>query len=255
MESAPDELPSLPGDLEPPEEGPDAARSRRRAARSRRRLLVGVLIAVLAMAGGGIGAWALLSSPTSTPGGSGSPAGTPARPLFFFRIGDVTADSAGRKGLNVARDASVEIAGQLSSYYDTVFMDPDTWKKGVPDRAWLLFDRSLRARARQDSASLTLGPQAANLESLRVENSSLSVEVLIDARGNPQAAVANVDFKARGSLVNGQPAAITNTASFLLQLEAGEWVVFGYPTAKTSIDVQAPAPSAGISPGSGAATP
>ena len=248
MESVPDEQPSLAGDLEPPEERPNAARSRRR-------LLVGLLIIAVALAGAGIGAWAVITTPKSTPGGTGSPAGTPARPPFFFRIGDVTADSTGRRAVNVARDASVEIAGQLSSYYDTVFMDPDTWKKGVPDRAWLLFDRSLRARARQDSASLTLGPQAANLESLRVENSSLSVEVLIDARGNPQAAVANVEFKARGSLVTGQPAAIANTASFLLQLEAGEWVVFGYPTAKTSIDVQAPTPSAGASPASGATTP
>ena len=167
----------------------------------------------------------------------------------------MTADSTGPNALNVARDASVEIAGQLSSYYDAVFMDPDTWKNGVPDRAWLLFDRSLRARAQQDSESLTLGPQAASLKSLRVEVASVSVDVLIDPRGNPQAAVANVEFKARGSLVTGQPAIITNTASFLLQLEGGEWVVFGYPTANTSIDAQAPTPSAGASPTSRATTP
>ena len=248
MESAPDEQPSLPGDLEPPEERPDAAGSRRR-------LLVGVLIIAVALAGAGIGAWAVIMTPKSTPGGSGTPAGPPARPPFFFRIGDVTADSTGRSAANVASDASVEIAGQLSSYYDTVFMDPDTWKSGVPDRAWLLFDRSLRARAQQDSASLTLGPQAASLKRLRVENASVSVDVLIDPRGNPQTAVANVEFSARGSLVTGQPVTVTNTASFLLQLESGEWVVFGYPTANTSIDAQAPSPSASASPSSGATSP
>ena len=167
----------------------------------------------------------------------------------------MTADSTGPSAVNVARDASVEIAGQLSSYYDTVFMDPSTWKNGVPDRAWLLFDRSLRDRARQDSASLTLRPQSASLKSLRVENASVSVDVLIDPRGNPQAAVANVEFKARGFLVTGQPATVMNTVSFLLQLEAGEWVVFGYPTANTSIDAEAPTPSASASAASGATTP
>ena len=255
MESAPDEQPSLPGDLQPPDEGPDAAPSRRRAARSRRRLFVGLLIAAVALAGTGVGAWAVITSLKTTPTGSETPAGPPARPPFFFRIGDVTADSTGPSAVNVARDASVEIAGQLSSYYDTVFMDPSTWKNGVPDRAWLLFDRSLRDRARQDSASLTLGPQSATLKSLRVENASVSVDVLIDPRGNPQAAVANVEFKARGFLVTGQPATVTNTVSFLLQLEAGEWVVFGYPTANTSIDAEAPTPSASASPASGATTP
>ena len=88
-----------------------------------------------------------------------------------------------------------------------------------------------------------------------MENASVSVDVLIDPRGNPQAAVANVEFKARGFLVTGQPATVTNTVSFLLQLEAGEWVVFGYPTANISIDAEAPTPSASASPASGATTP
>lgn len=247
IEPAPHEQPSLPGDLEAP--------GRPRAARSRRKLIVGSLIGAVALAGAGIGAWALITTPKSSPQRSGTPAATPRRPPFVFRIGDVTADSTGSKALNAARDASVEIAGQLSSFYDTVFMDPDTWKNGVPDRAWLVFDRSLRARARQDGESLTLGSQAASLESLGVENSSLSVEVLADPRGHPQAAVASIEFKARGSLATGQRATVTNKASFLLHIEDGQWVVFGYPEAKTTIETEAPPPSASASPASGATSP
>ena len=133
MESAPDEQPSLPGDLEPPDEGPDAPRSRRRAARSRRRLFVGSLIAAVALAGTGIGGWAVITSLKTTPRGSKTPAGPPARPPLFFRIGDVTADSTGPSAVNVARDASVEIAGQHSSYSDTVFMDPMMGPRSSPE--------------------------------------------------------------------------------------------------------------------------
>jgi len=228
------------------------------AHKSRGRFVAGVVVLVVALVGVGIGSWALMSNDSSMPRGSGSPATTPARPRLFFRIGEVTTDRTGKKAVGVAGDASVEIAGQLSSFYDSVFMDPDTWKNGVPEGAWVLFDRSLRARAREDSASFTLGSQAASLKNLRVENASMSVEVLVDPRGNPQAAVAEVEFKARGFLVNGQRVTITNTASFLFQPEKGEWLVFGYPSAKTTIEAQAPSPSASGasgSPDSGATSP
>jgi hypothetical protein len=162
-----------------------------------------------------------------------------------FRIGDVTADSTGRGAIGAARDASVEIAGHLSSFYDAVFMNPDTWKNGVPDGAWQLFDPSVRARARQDSSSLTLGPAAANLESIRVKTTSLSIEVLADPRGKPQTAIANVEFEADGTLAGGQPVTATNKASFLFQISNGEWLVFGYPAASTTIEAGVPSPSAG----------
>jgi len=241
-----------PDDHAPQPEDVKASRAARSGvARSRRRLFVGLVILVVVLAGAAIGAWAVLSNPTSSPAGSATPATVPNRPPFFFRIGVVRADSTGRDALNAARDSSVVIAGRLSSFYDTVFMDPATWKEGVPDRAWLLFDSSVRARARQESASFTLGSQAASLKSLRVENTSLSVDVLADPRGNPQAAVATVEFKAEGLLVTGQLATITNTASFLFRIEGGEWVVFGYPSANTAIETQALTPSAGPSSSSG----
>src|SRR5438552_11187832 len=165
------------------------------AHKSRGRFVAGVVVLVVALVGVGIGSWALMSNDSSMPRGSGSPATTPARPRLFFRIGEVTTDRTGKKAVGVAGDASVEIAGQLSSFYDSVFMDPDTWKNGVPEGAWVLFDRSLRARAREDSASFTLGSRAARLKNLPVETASMSVEVLVDPRGNPQAAVAEVEFK------------------------------------------------------------
>jgi len=70
--------------------------------------------------------------------------------------------------------------------------------------------------------------------------------------------VADVEFKAKGSLGTGQAVTIANTASFLFQPEQGEWVVFGYPSAKTTIEAQAPSPSASAasgSPESGATSP
>lgn len=210
----------------------------------KRGLIIGLLIAVVALAGIGIGVWAVITGgPNPFTGGQGAPAATPARPIFVFRIDHVRADRTGRGSAGVAGDASVEIAGRLSSFYDTVFMDPKTWKDGVPDEAWELFDPSIRDRARRDGAAFTLGSQAATLQSMRVEDSSFSVSVLLDPRGNPRAAVATVKFEAVGTFDGGQDATITNEASFLLQPRNGEWVVFGYPQASTSVEAQVPTPS------------
>jgi hypothetical protein len=240
------EAPARPGEARP------LTRHQKAQRRSRHRLLIGLFVVAVAVAGAGIGVWAVVTNPASGPGTAGTPATTPARPRFFFRIADVTADSTGRAASNVAQDASVEIAGQLSYFYDTVFMDPATWKDGVPDSAWLIFDPSVRERARQDGASFTLGSEGADLKSLRVSNSSFSVEVLIDPHGNPKAAVANVEFEAAGSLTNGDRAIVKNKASFLLQLQGVEWVVFGYPTASTTFETRSLTPSPGQSSGPGA---
>jgi len=220
------------------------------AANQRRRKFVAlVAVAAVAIAAAGVGGWALITRSSTTPGAPGAPAASPARPPFFFRIGKVTADATGRKVPGVAGDAAVEIAGDLGAFYDTVFMNPDTWKGGVPDGAWDVFDDSVRDRAMQDGEAFTLGPQAANLKSLRVENGVISVEVLVDPKGNAQAAVAHIEFKARGTLVGGQTVTVVNTASLLLQVERGSWVVFGYPEAKTTIEAQPLSPSGSPSAG------
>jgi hypothetical protein len=216
----------------------------------KRGLVIGLLVAAMALAGIGVGVWAVLTGggPSPSTGGQGGPAPLlPLRPPFVFRIDRVHVDSTGRRGTGAAQDAAVEMAGNLSSFYDAVFMDPATWKGGVPDEAWALFDASIRDRARKDAAAFTLGAQAVALRGLEVEDTSLYLTVLVDPRGSPQTAVATVKFEATGMFDGGQQATVTNKASFLFHIRDGQWVVFGYPIASTSIAPVANSPSPGQS--------
>jgi hypothetical protein len=213
--------------------------------------------AVVAVALLGVGAWALThgSSPVlgaRGPLGAPSPAVTPKvpnRPPFFFRITNQRPAKAGKLGAAAAGDASIEIGARLSTFYDTVFMDPTTWAKGVPETAWTLFDPSVRDRAMAAASAFTLGDQAASLAKLSVTTSSLTVKVLLDPAGQPAAAVTQVEFAATGQLEDGQMVKVTSEGSLLLRLEAGRWFVFGYPSADTKIQSVAPTPTP--SPSSG----
>jgi len=177
---------------------------------------------------------------SATPGASP----TPARPSFVFALDQAVAVSThGRNGQGIARDSAVEIDGLLSAFYDRAFLDPATWSKGLPASAWEPFDPSVRSHAMKDAGSLTLGPDAARVAELTVTHSSLSVRVLFDPAGSPIAAVADVAFHAAGRLGTGQQAEVSSAASFLLRVDAGQWVIVGYPSANTTLDAASPSPS------------
>jgi hypothetical protein len=195
---------------------------------------------------------------TSPGGGSGNPTPpsgppeSPSRPVFFFRIDTKSPAYTGKRAKTAADDASIEIGGQLSTFYDTAFVDPTTWTGGVPDRAWGIFDPSVLDLARKDAAALTMGDQAAGLLTITVKQSSLTVRVLLDPRGHPAAAVAEVEFVAVGKTKDGDALNVTNQASFLLRPENGLWMVVGYPSASTDVKPK----TAKVTPTpSGSATP
>ena len=111
----------------------------------------------------------------------------------------------------------------------------------------------MRKRAKNDAASLTIGEAGSRLTALSITNASLSVRVLLDPKGRPEAAVATVVFETSGSLTGGEPVMVSNQASFFLQPIDGRWVVVGYPKAKTEVEAPSPTPSpGGASPSSGA---
>jgi hypothetical protein len=125
-------------------------------------------------------------------------------------------------------------------------MDPTTRRDGLPASAWNAFARPVQDRARSDASSLTLGESGATIDKLSVTDATLSVRVLLDPQGRPQAAVANVMFAATGTLSGGAAVLVSNRASFLLRPAGETWVVVGYPTASTDVQSPAPSPSASV---------
>jgi hypothetical protein len=238
-------------------EGRVANRAAAHAATRRTRIVI-ALVAVIAVAAAavlvfmvtrGVGPSTASGGPGSRP--SGSPA-TPGRPAFFFRVESKAPAASGKHAPGAAADASIEIAGRLSTFYDTVFMDPATWSGGVPDDAWDVFDPSVANRARNDAAAFTMGDRAPGLTSLEVSEASLTVKVLLDPKGRPAAAIAEATFVAAGTLEDGRTVDVTNHANLLMQEVDGRWFVFGYPDAST--DVETPAPTTPGPTGTGSAS-
>jgi hypothetical protein len=214
-------------------------------------VLVAAAVAVLAV---------LISRNTgskTSPGGAGGPSPgvsptVPGRPPFFFRVKEASSAVTGKPGKGAGDDASIEIAGRLSAFYDTVFMDPNTWAHGLPDDAWTIFDADIVDRAQGDADAFTLGGPMPELTKLTVTTSSLDVRVLLDRSGDPNAAAADVEFAAVGTLANGTMVNVDNHVTFFLRPKGGLWFVYAYPTANTDVESAAgPAsatPTASVTP-------
>jgi hypothetical protein len=170
--------------------------------------------------------------PPSAP--SLSPA--PPRVPFGFILDEVRASATGSKGQRAAGDVAADVQSSLSGFYDRVFLDPLTWTaEGVPPGVWEVFAETLRDRASKDAEALTLGEVAAQVAALEVTRSSLDVRVLLDPRGRPQAAMAEVLFRAAGSITSGEEIKIVNRASFIFRPSPGGWLIVGYPSADTTV--------------------
>ena len=174
----------------------------------------------------------------------------------MFPLSNTAAVATGKRSAAAARDAATEIQTTLSAFYDAAFMDPRTRKQGLSPGAWNAFARSIRERARKDAASLTLGEPASRVDALSITDASLSVRVLLDPKGSPDAAIATVVFEASGTLIGGEPVQVSNRASFLLKPIDGRWLVVGYPQAKTELEAPSPTPSPSATPtAAGSASP
>lgn len=166
----------------------------------------------------------------------------------MFPLSKTSAISTGKGNAAAARDAAAKVQSTLSAFYDAAFMDPKTWKQGLPPAAWNAFADPVQEQAKSDAGSLTLGETGSSIDRLSVTDASLSVRVLLDPRGRPQAAIAIVAFDASGTLSGGEAVLVSSRASFLLRPGGGgRWLVVGYPSAKTEVETPSPTPSPGAS--------
>jgi len=189
---------------------------------------------------------------TSASASSSTPSAGPRVPLVL-RLSRTSSVTTAKRNPDAASNAAAGIQTTLSAFYDAAFMDPKT-RKDLPPDAWNAFAESLRKRAREDAVSLTLGDTGQSIKSLSVSQAGLSVRLLLDPKGRPQAAVATVVFDASGTLTGGEQVIVSNRARFLLRPFGKDWLVVGYPSAETSVESPpaSPSSSSSASPSSGA---
>jgi hypothetical protein len=210
-------------------------------------VIAGVVIFVMTSGGGS--SHTISPSPvTGLPSVSASPTPPPPpRTPFAFAAWQVDPVKTETSNRPAAEAAASDMAERLSSFYDTTFMDPATWKDGLPDSVWGLFDAATAKQAKKDQDSLTLGDDASQIASLTVGDSSLTFTVLLDPGGKAESAVVTVSFSATGTLVDGSAIEVSNSATYLFDQQGGTWVVIGYPNAKTTIEPMTSTPSASLS--------
>jgi hypothetical protein len=223
------------------------------ARRGRSGLVLG-LVAALVVTGAGLGAFVFLRAGTSTPTAPGSPPAptqTPPRVFFAFQVDQVRVSTLKTiPAIGVARRTANAIAQSLSAFYDQAFANPASWKDGMPEEAWAMFDDSVRDRAQREAGSFTPNTTGVNLVRMDVTTSKLTVKVLVGLTGQPQAAFAKVGFKGTGQLQGGQEVKVDNAVTFLFRPIGKQWLVVGYPDASTTVDTGTSATSPSPSPGS-----
>jgi hypothetical protein len=158
-------------------------------------------------------------------------------------LSKTTIVSSGRSNAAAAQAVAVKVQTTLSAFYDAAFMDPKARGQGPASAAWNAFARPAQERAKADAESLTLGEAGSGIDRLSVTEASLSVRMLLDPRGRPQAAIAVVVFDASGTLKSGDAVLVSNRASFFLRPAGDNWLVVGYPSAHTEVQASAPTPS------------
>jgi hypothetical protein len=191
-------------------------------------------------------------SPVTFPSAPSTLPGPPAFTFASVRVQGVPVIP----GVSVAaaRTVATGIQRTLGEFYQRAFLDERAWS-GLPDATmWNAFAPAIRAGAEAAAASLTLGRPAKPIDGLTATDSSLSIRVLLDPRGQPTAAIASVTFDALGTFSDGETFVAANVAQFLFEPGSPSWPIYGYPGARTQITAPGPTPSPSVAP-SGSAGP
>jgi hypothetical protein len=171
-------------------------------------------------------------------GGTGRSAAAPnshspsaPAPHFSFNLAKVRVMPTGKKkgAKQAAHAAAMDIRSTLDTVYATGFIDPRTWRSGHYGEAWRAFTKDAISRARSDAATLTLGTRAGSVfNSVEPHAGMLVVRILLNPKGRPKTAVANVGFAARASERSGHVIVIRSTGHYFLRPRAHGWVIYGY---------------------------
>lgn len=185
------------------------------------RALPWVIVGLLAAAAIGAGAFFLFFR-------EGAPEKV-VTPHFEFELQDLRFVKVDGKSSREDLDAAGEqVTAILSRLYDTAFVQPDGWKGGRFPALGSFFAGSAAKRAVRDMENLTLGKDARRIERVRPRAGTVEIDLLIDPRKKPYAAVAHTSFEAGGRTKSGGPLQIVHTGRYLLRPIEGSWLVVGY---------------------------
>lgn len=179
--------------------------------------MLGIIVAIAVLGGG---AWFLLA-------GDG-PLG-PETADFSFEFGKVGGSPIAEKASDPElQQAANEVRETLNGLYVAGFVDSGKWEGGTFPEIYDAFAEDLEARVRKDLPNLSLGADAAKIDTVDPISGRLSIKFLVDEETELIAATARTIFAANAVAKDGGNVAIQHDGTYFLQPEDGRWLIDGY---------------------------
>jgi hypothetical protein len=160
-------------------------------------------------------------------------------------------EQALRSAATTAATAAVPV---LDNLFTEAFLDPNNWKDGSYDEAFVDFTDDAAAQATGAGLeTVTLGADAgATYQTVSPSKGSIRFDVLFDRDGNAFSVAAHVKFYALGERKDGTYTAIVSHGVVFLR-DTGGWSVIGYDLKRNDHETEppTPSPSAGASASTG----
>jgi hypothetical protein len=203
--------------------------SHRAGQRSRWPVVGAVIVAVIAI---GVAAWFLISK-------------NPLRETadFSFEFGKVggsaVADKAPEDDL---QSAAEQVRETLDAMYVVGFVDNAKWKGGTFPELYDAFTDDLEAKVRHDLPNLSLGADAARIDTVDPISGRLSVRFLVDDQQQLIGATAHAIFAANAVATDGGNVAIQHDGTYYMEPVDGSWLINAYEVRGIVTPVAQPLP-------------
>ncbi len=199
--------------------------------RSRIWLTVGLILALVLIAGGVAWVASRDAGSARTPAASAMPSLSASPAPHVDRLSLTLQRVEGKRvsGSRVRKrrllPAAEAVRRVMTQMYSTGFVDPDAWQGGRFPTLEDLFTIRTRSRVRRDLDELTLGPIARRVDEVRLGASTIGVRFLVGSR--PLVAVAAVKFRGTAT-VDGTTLPILHSGSYTLRRVGDRWQIASY---------------------------
>jgi hypothetical protein len=175
----------------------------------------GIIVALAAI---GVAAWFLI---TKNP--------LQQTPDFSFVLGKVGGSAvADRASEDDLQDAADQVRETLDAMYVVGFVDSSKWQGGKFPELYDAFTDGLETKVKHDLPNLTLGADAAKIDSVDPISGRLSVRFLVDDQQQLIGATAHATFAANALATDGGPVAIQHEGTYFMEPVDGRWLINGY---------------------------
>ena len=168
---------------------------------------------------------------------------------FSFELGKVGGSAIEERAPEGALDeAADQIKETLDAMYVIGFVDPGKWRGGTFPDIYDAFTETAEAKVRADLPNLTVGEDAAKIDTVDPVSGRLAVRILVDSELNLVAATARTTFAANALAVDGGNVAIQHQGTYYLEPEGDRWLINAYDVEGIVTRVTKPLPDPNATP-------